>query len=112
MRPLRLIFWETTRACNLECPHCRASAIKTRLPEELTTQEAKRFIDSAASFSKPILVFSGGEALLREDVFELIEYASGFIHIAAPLQDPIGRPSWPDTTLIKNSKPPRRPKPP
>ena len=77
MRPLRLIFWETTRACNLECPHCRASAIKTRLPEELTTQEAKRFIDSAASFSKPILVFSGGEALLREDVFELIEYASG-----------------------------------
>lgn len=76
MRPLRLIFWETTRACNLECPHCRASAIKTRLPEELTTQEAKRFIDSAASFSKSILVFSGGEALLREDIFELIEYAS------------------------------------
>ena len=90
MRPLRLIFWETTRACNLECPHCRASAIKTRLPEELATQEAKRFIDSAASFSepeghgaashsrshKPILVFSGGEALLREDIFELIEYAS------------------------------------
>jgi len=77
MRPLRLIFWETTRACNLECPHCRASAVKNRPPEELTTQEAKRFIDSAASFSKPILVFSGGEALLREDIFELIEYAFG-----------------------------------
>src|SRR3990167_2834934 len=77
MRPLRLIFWETTRACNLECPHCRASAVKNRPPEELSTQEAKRFIDSAASFSKPILVFSGGEALLREDIFELIEYASG-----------------------------------
>lgn len=72
---LRLIFWETTRACNLECPHCRASAQKNRSPDELTTQEAKRFIDSAASFSKPILVFSGGEALLRDDLYELIAYA-------------------------------------
>lgn len=72
---LRLIFWETTRACNLECPHCRASAIQSRSPLELTTQEAKEFIRSAASFSKPILVFSGGEALLRQDVFELIAYA-------------------------------------
>ena len=72
---LRLIFWEATRACNLECPHCRAQAQKERSSEELTTQEAKRFIESAASFSKPILVFSGGEALLREDIYELIRYA-------------------------------------
>lgn len=72
----RLIFWETTRACNLACPHCRASAIKSRLPEELTTQEAKRFLKQAASFSKPIIVFSGGEALLREDIYELIRYAN------------------------------------
>lgn len=72
---LRLIFWETTRACNLECPHCRAQAEKKRSPEELTTQEAKRFLDEAASFSKPIIVFSGGEALLREDIYELIRYA-------------------------------------
>ena len=72
----RLIFWETTRACNLACPHCRASAIKSRLPEELTTQEAKEFINSAASFSKSIFVFSGGEALLRDDIFELIRYAN------------------------------------
>ena len=72
---LRLIFWEATRACNLECPHCRAQAQKERSPEELTTQEAKRFIEQAASFSKPILVFSGGEALLREDIYELIRYA-------------------------------------
>lgn len=72
---LRLIFWETTRACNLECPHCRAQAEKKRSPEELTTQEAKRFLKQAASFSKPIIVFSGGEALLREDIYELIRYA-------------------------------------
>lgn len=73
---LRLIFWETTRSCNLECPHCRAKAEKKRSPEELTTQEAKRFLEQAASFSKPIIVFSGGEALLREDIFELIRYAN------------------------------------
>lgn len=75
MTDLRLIFWETTRACNLECPHCRASAKKERSGDELSTDEAKRFIDSAASFSKPILVFSGGEALVREDIYELIRYA-------------------------------------
>ncbi len=73
--PLRLIFWETTRACNLGCPHCRASAQSGRSTDELTTDEAKRFIKDAASFSKPILVFSGGEALLRQDLFELIAYA-------------------------------------
>lgn len=75
MMDLRLIFWETTRACNLECPHCRASAQNKRSAEELTTQEAKRFIKEAASFAKPIIVFSGGEALLRDDIYELIRYA-------------------------------------
>ncbi|HAH19973.1 MAG: radical SAM/SPASM domain-containing protein [Omnitrophica WOR_2 bacterium GWF2_43_52] len=73
---LRLIFWETTRACNLECAHCRASAQQKRSAEELTTDEAKRFIRSAASFSKPILVFSGGEALVRDDIYKLIQYAT------------------------------------
>lgn len=72
---IRLIFWETTRACNLGCPHCRASAESTRSSDELTTAEAKNFIKEAASFSKPIFVFSGGEPLLREDIYELIDYA-------------------------------------
>lgn len=73
---LRLIFWETTRACNLECPHCRASSKSRRSLKELSIEEANRFIEEAASFSKPILVFSGGEPLLRPDLYELIEYAS------------------------------------
>ena len=77
MKDLRLIFWETTRACNLECPHCRASAQAQRSPSDLTTDEAKKFIESASSFSKPILVFSGGEPLLREDIYELISFADG-----------------------------------
>lgn len=71
---LKLIFWETTQVCNLSCPHCRASAAQERSPLDLSTEEAKQFIDSASSFSKPILVFSGGEPLLREDIYELAEY--------------------------------------
>jgi heme b synthase len=72
---LKLIFWETTRACNLGCPHCRASAQNFRSQDELTTLEAMTFMNQAASFSRPILVFSGGEPLLREDIYELASYA-------------------------------------
>ncbi|MCQ9206888.1 MAG: radical SAM protein [Omnitrophica bacterium] len=72
---LRLIFWETTRSCNLGCPHCRASAERFRSEDELTTDEAKNFIKGISSFSKPILVFSGGEPLVRDDIYELIRYA-------------------------------------
>jgi len=75
MMDLRLVFWETTRACNLECPHCRAQAQKSRSPDELSTLEAKSFIDQLSALAKPILVFSGGEALVREDIYELIHYA-------------------------------------
>src|SRR3989338_5699780 len=73
---LRLVFWETTRACNLICPHCRASALPGRLASELNTDEAKKFMAEIASFAKPILVFSGGEPLLRADIYELASYAA------------------------------------
>ncbi|MDP6685972.1 MAG: radical SAM protein [Candidatus Omnitrophota bacterium] len=72
----RLIFWETTQVCNLGCSHCRASAKSVSSRSELTTEEAKAFIDQVAGFSKPVLVFSGGEPLVREDIFELIQYAA------------------------------------
>ena len=70
--PLRLVFWETTSACNLECAHCRrldVSAEMTR--DDLTGEEARALVDSIAQFAKPILVLSGGEPLLREDILEL-----------------------------------------
>ncbi|MCQ9208490.1 MAG: radical SAM protein [Omnitrophica bacterium] len=76
MSSLRLIFWETTKSCNLQCPHCRAQAKSRRSPEELTTEEARRFIKQAAAFSQAILVFSGGEPLLRNDLYELAQYAN------------------------------------
>ncbi len=73
---LRLLFWESTRRCNLRCAHCRrteANAPTDR--EELSTEQARRLIDSAASLGEPIFVFSGGEPLLRADWEELAGYA-------------------------------------
>ena len=72
-----LVFWETTRACLLACKHCRASATAAALPGELSTFEGKEFIDQVAGFGRPypILVLTGGDCLLRKDIFELVDYA-------------------------------------
>jgi len=76
-RPM-LVFWETTRACLLACKHCRASATPGALPGELTHDEGIAFIDSIAGFGRPhpILVLTGGDCLLRPDIFELVEHAT------------------------------------
>jgi len=74
---LRLIAWEVTRACNLACKHCRAEANPEPFPGELTTREAKELIDSFPRTGSPIIIFTGGEPLLRSDVFELSAYARG-----------------------------------
>ncbi|MBI4829798.1 MAG: radical SAM protein [Nitrospinae bacterium] len=73
---LRLVFWETTGGCNLECVHCRRLDISRKLMEsDLSTAESKRLIDQIAETGKPILVLSGGEPLIRPDIFELAAYA-------------------------------------
>ncbi len=77
--PLKIVFWETTVRCNLHCGHCRR--ISEQSINELTTKEAKIFINNLADFSQHqhqpiILIFSGGEPLLRDDIFELAKYAS------------------------------------
>ncbi|MBF0486449.1 MAG: radical SAM protein [Candidatus Omnitrophica bacterium] len=70
----RIIFWETTRACNLHCHYCRMQ--KNAPVMELTTGEAKKTIEGIAeAFGAPILVLSGGEPLLRKDIYELIAFA-------------------------------------
>lgn len=74
--PPRLIAWELTRSCNLGCIHCRGSATKDRAPEELTLEEGLQFIDNIASFSKPVLILSGGEPLVRQDVYEIAQYGT------------------------------------
>lgn len=76
-RPM-LVFWEVTRACQLACHHCRASATAQALPGELNGAEGRDLIDQVAGFGRPypILVLTGGDCLLREDVFDLVAYAN------------------------------------
>jgi len=76
IKPPRLIAWELTNACNLACIHCRASAIKDPTPDELSTAEAKHFVDELLEY-KPIIILTGGEPLLRSDVYDIAKYASG-----------------------------------
>ncbi|HBZ55437.1 MAG TPA: radical SAM/SPASM domain-containing protein, partial [Syntrophobacteraceae bacterium] len=82
----RLIAWEVTRTCNLSCIHCRAAAQDRPYEGELTTQEAFAFLDNVASFAKPIIILTGGEPLLRPDIFEIAAYgkAKGFRMTMAP----------------------------
>lgn len=73
---LRLLFWETTAGCNLECIHCRRLDVSRQLMKnDLTTQEALLFVRALASFAKPILVLSGGEPLFRPDIFQIAMHA-------------------------------------
>lgn len=73
---LRLVFWETTTSCNLKCIHCRASAAECRSPEELTTDQSYALLREIASFAKPVIVLSGGEPLVRDDIFDIASYGS------------------------------------
>ena len=70
------IAWEVTRACAYACVHCRADAQHRRDPRELTTDEAKKLIDDLTGFGSPILIFTGGDPMMRPDLAELIAYAT------------------------------------
>jgi radical SAM protein len=70
------IAWEVTRACAFACVHCRADAQHQRDPRELTPDEARRLIDRIKDFGNPILIFTGGDPMMRPDLFELIRYAT------------------------------------
>lgn len=76
MRPLR-VYWETTRACDLACRHCRAQAVPQADPAELTFEEGRALLRNVAAFGSPLphLVFTGGDPFKREDLFDLIAYA-------------------------------------
>lgn len=77
---LRLVFWETTKACNLTCKHCRAVPRRSIGPTELTTRRAFDLIDGIAEVARPVMVLSGGEPLFRPDLYDIAEYGaqSGF----------------------------------
>lgn len=70
-----IVIWELTRACELKCLHCRASAQNKRDPRELSLKEGKDLIDQIHAMDNPLLVLTGGDPLMRDDVFAIIEYA-------------------------------------
>lgn len=70
-----IVVWNSTQACNLKCTHCYASACADPAPDELTTAEARTMIDDLAAMGAPVLLFSGGEPLMRKDMFDLGAYA-------------------------------------
>ncbi len=72
----RLIAWEVTRSCNLACKHCRAEAHVEPYEGELSTEEAKALIDTFPEVGNPIIIFTGGDPMMRKDLYELGAYAT------------------------------------
>jgi pseudo-rSAM protein/SPASM domain protein len=70
-----IVVWNMTKQCNLKCLHCYATATEHAAEGEFTTEEAKTFLEDIARYNTPVILFSGGEPLIRPDLFELIEYA-------------------------------------
>ncbi len=71
-----IVVWSTTRTCNLNCAHCYTDSRNMKYGGELTAREGRKLIDDLADFCIPSLLFSGGEPLMRQDLFTLIEHAA------------------------------------
>ena len=71
-----VVVWNSTRTCNLKCIHCYMESDAVKYENELSTAEAKQFIDSLVEFKCPVILFSGGEPLIRPDFFDLAKYAT------------------------------------
>lgn len=83
-RPM-IVIWETTRACQLVCKHCRADAQKVAHPEQLSTAQGRKLLEEIAGFGTPypIIVLTGGDPFEREDLPELIRYGASLgLHMA------------------------------
>ena len=72
----RMIAWEVTRSCNLGCVHCRAASHLGPYPGELSTEECLHLIDSISDTARPVIILTGGEPLLRADIFEIASYGT------------------------------------
>lgn len=71
-----VVVWNMTRRCNLKCVHCYSQSQNKTYPDELTTTEGKALIDDLAAFSCPVILFSGGEPLMRPDLPDLVQHAT------------------------------------
>lgn len=74
--PPRLIAWEITKRCKMGCLYCRASASAAAYPDELSTRRCRQIIDEISLLGSCVLILSGGDPLLREDIFEIASYAT------------------------------------
>ena len=83
---LRLVAWEITRNCNLNCIHCRAAATKGPYSGELDTGACLNLLDQIKAAGDPIVILTGGEPLMREDIFEVASYGTnlGLRMVMAP----------------------------
>ncbi|WP_422392914.1 radical SAM protein [Neomoorella thermoacetica] len=70
-----VVVWNCTRDCNLKCRHCYAGAGSGAAGNEMTTPEARDFLDQLVAFRVPVLLLSGGEPLVRPDIFDLMATA-------------------------------------
>ncbi|MCM8800862.1 MAG: radical SAM protein [Candidatus Omnitrophica bacterium] len=76
LRPV--VVWNITRRCNLNCVHCYSDSFNKKYPGELKTKEAENLIKDLADFGVPVILFSGGEPILRKDIFKLASLAKKF----------------------------------
>ena len=72
----RLVAWEVTRSCNLNCVHCRAASKRGPYPGELDARESFEILEQIAATAQPIVILTGGEPLLREDIFDLAAHGT------------------------------------
>ncbi len=73
----RLIAWEVTRSCPLACKHCRAAARNEPYEGELSTDEGRRLLENIARLARPTIILTGGEPMLRDDIYDLAAHAHG-----------------------------------
>lgn len=79
-----IVVWSLTRTCNLRCVHCYTASEAMKYPGELTTEQCKEVLRDLADFKVPAVLFSGGEPLIRPDLFELAEHARSLsLHVVA-----------------------------
>lgn len=71
-----VVVWNMTKRCNLKCVHCYAKAVDPEGTDDINTDQAKALIDDLAAYGAPVMLFSGGEPLVRQDLVELASYAT------------------------------------
>ena len=72
-----VVVWNMTRRCNLKCVHCYAKALEEDGADDISTEQGKAIIDDLAAYGAPVMLFSGGEPLVRKDLVELAQHATG-----------------------------------